>query len=363
MHFHRVIGIDPTHSFALYGIALCHTHCTKDLVTAAVYFEKSIASDPNNLNALYHYGLLLFRKSPNDPRAVAMLERAEALCDEPHQLQEIKAAIRRYRTVNMLFGSAAQVTTPPCESDNCGYSESIKLKDEGNQLFKRQDFEAAIAKYVRASVLLAQAGEGGGAHRRELQVSLNLNMAACFTARKAWDKVIVYCDKALELDKANAKAHYRRAIANEASGLLLVALDDIRSCHRCTRSNDPTVTAALSRIEQAASAVRSKISPPTDSRIPSTHQVLYGNDLVVGRVHRGRYLVGVIMEDAFRMTGIHFEIEDEYGYVIAMSLYVEESVQRLKKGKRICIVDPFYKRRMDGSLGIRVDNKDQVIML
>ena len=378
-HFNRVLAIDPTHSHALYCIGLCHTYCTKDLRAAAVYYEKSINSNPENSYALYQYGLLL-SKNPLDNRALVMLKRADAACG--HQSEEIKSAIRRIHTVRKMLGSTTEVNPPPQKSFN--FSECLKLKEEGNQLFKSKDFKSAIEKYVRASVLLSQEG-GQDSLSMELKLSLYLNLAACCVARKSWGKVLVYCEKALEIDNANAKAYYRRAIANEATGNILLAFDDIKLSLQHSKINDSILAEALKRIEKAAAAFLAAASPPKDSRIPITHYIIYGNELVVGRVHTSRYIVGAIVDKPFKMQGIHFEIEDAYGNIIAISLYKFDGKSRpivvtiyspeelldsadcesmgLKEGRRICIVNPYYKLRMDGLRGIRVDHREQVILL
>ena len=85
------------------------------------------------------------------------------------------------------------------------------------------------------------------------------------------------------------------------------------------------------------------------------------------------------------MQGIHFKIKDAHGIVVATALYEFDGNSRdmyitevspddmfetvgceslgLKIGRYICIMDPYYKQRMDGSLGIRVDDKKRVILL
>lgn len=381
-YFNRVIAIDAEHSHALCCIGQCYLYIYHDKVTATSFFEKSIASDPENHIALFHYGVMLSEDPHNAHRALAMLERADVACG--HQSEEIKAAIRRLRTVG-LFTRHFTPPAPPQPMDE-SYETSVQLKEEGNRAFKDKDYEAAIAKYVRACVLLAQ-GKAQSTRVNELKVSLNLNLAACHVARKAWDKVVIYCGKALELDPNNSKAYYRRAIANEAAGNVLLAWDDIQTCRRNTKTADSAVTEALHRIETTAAALRPQ-SAPEDSRIPRTHTIIYGHELVVGRVHTARYIVGVITNSAFKMTGIHFNIEDARGNTVAISLYNFDGPSGptisftplgssaanlfdtdsceslgLKSGRRICIVDPLYKQRMDGSLGIRVEKRENVILM
>ncbi|KAJ3213381.1 Tetratricopeptide repeat protein 9A [Clydaea vesicula] len=49
---------------------------------------------------------------------------------------------------------------------------------------------------------------------KSILVSVNSNLAACHVKQENWDKTIKYCDVVLKNDENNAKAYYRRGLAN-----------------------------------------------------------------------------------------------------------------------------------------------------
>eukprot|EP01034_Spumella_vulgaris_P029558 gene29558-36625_t len=246
--YNRILTIEPTHSHAFCCMGQCQMYLVKDMKAAACYFEKSIKSNPKNHGALFHYGTLLMNINPLDGKGLKMLERADIAVG--HTSPEIQTALRQARTVAAMGASGfqAQPAAPPASADDFAVCQI--LKEEGNALFKAKNFEAAIAKYVRASLLLTK--QTASTKVRDLKLSLNLNIAACHTSRLSWDKVIMYCDKALEIDPRSCKALYRRAIANEANGNSLLAFDDIKKCKQCSGNVvDTSVSEAYSRIELA----------------------------------------------------------------------------------------------------------------
>lgn len=91
-------------------------------------------------------------------------------------------------------------------------------------------------------------------------------------------------------------------------------------------------------------------------------------DLEVGKIHRGCYIKGVLCVSPVPMAGINSIIEDKYGDIIYISFYNlisdvhwQSANAIFPKLTNIIILEPFYKLRNDGTLGIRVDDPNDVV--
>lgn len=91
------------------------------------------------------------------------------------------------------------------------------VKNIGNNLFKKQDWKAAVSKYSKALRYLEVSGELlEEAAQQKLEptaLSCFLNTAACNLKMQLWQDALDSCNEALELDEANTKALFRRAQA------------------------------------------------------------------------------------------------------------------------------------------------------
>eukprot|EP00929_Paragymnodinium_shiwhaense_P051461 TRINITY_DN25895_c0_g1_i5.p1 TRINITY_DN25895_c0_g1~~TRINITY_DN25895_c0_g1_i5.p1 ORF type:complete len:624 (+),score=119.17 TRINITY_DN25895_c0_g1_i5:111-1982(+) len=93
---------------------------------------------------------------------------------------------------------------------------------------------------------------------------------------------------------------------------------------------------------------------------------MFARDLQVGTTHRGRLLEGTLVEDPIFSGSAAFIMEDLVGDLVEVAVYnipgasweVTEKV--FPKGRRITIREPYYKIRGDGSLGIRIDNPQEI---
>ncbi|CAK9134283.1 unnamed protein product [Ilex paraguariensis] len=110
-------------------------------------------------------------------------------------------------------------------------SMSQELKDEGNKLFQKRDYEGAILKYEKALKLLP---------RNHIDVSyLRSNMAACYMQMglSEYPMAIHECNLALEVTPKYSKALLKRARCYEALNRLDLALRDVSTVLKMEPNN------------------------------------------------------------------------------------------------------------------------------
>lgn len=90
--------------------------------------------------------------------------------------------------------------------------KAVSLRERGNELFKKQDFEAALAVYMEAVAL----------QPRDPAIWLNLSIT--HRQLRNWEHAEEEAEVASELQPTNAKAHYARAVALQQLGRLQDAL-------------------------------------------------------------------------------------------------------------------------------------------
>ena len=85
-------------------------------------------------------------------------------------------------------------------------------------------------------------------------------------------------------------------------------------------------------------------------------------ELQVGRgPYRGRVLYCKVITPCSVMRSTMTLVEDCNGDIADLSVYnLEESKGKLKIGRNLAIIEPFYKLYADGSPGIRVDHPDEI---
>lgn len=104
-------------------------------------------------------------------------------------------------------------------------------------------------------------------------------------------------------------------------------------------------------------------SVPLERLIPISFK-----ELKVGAVHKGRVVYGTLCAEAFRISGIMTVLEDDKGLAVRLSIYnAAHSQTNIKMlypmGAKVAIREPYFKRAVDCSLGIRVDNPANVEIL
>ncbi|ETM48780.1 hypothetical protein L914_06749 [Phytophthora nicotianae] len=115
--------------------------------------------------------------------------------------------------------------------------------------------------------------------------------------------------------------------------------------------------------------------PKSDMRLLKTLKPMLVEELELGTVHRGRYLCGwVAIDDAFfSISATSLLLEDVTGDLVELAVYgildselplLEKQCQvasGFPKGRAIVVLEPYYKVRMDGTVGIRVDESEEII--
>ncbi|KAI3446839.1 hypothetical protein Pfo_003504 [Paulownia fortunei] len=110
-------------------------------------------------------------------------------------------------------------------------SMSHELKDEGNRLFQKRDYEGALLKYEKAIKLLP---------RNHIDVSyLRSNMAECYMQLgiSEYPRAIHECNLALEVTPKYSKALLKRARCYEALNRLDLALRDVGTVLKMEQNN------------------------------------------------------------------------------------------------------------------------------
>uniref|UniRef100_A0AAV1UNG9 UNC-45/Cro1/She4 central domain-containing protein n=1 Tax=Peronospora matthiolae TaxID=2874970 RepID=A0AAV1UNG9_9STRA len=154
------------------------------------------------------------------------------------------------------------------------------LRAEGNACFKAQDFQAAIDKYTDALAAAPLTSDVAGdalKHAHTQRVILYSNRAACYLHLQDFIQAEKDCTLALELDRDNTKARYRRAQAHLGLGNMSQAFQDVHWVLRQT----PTNRAAIS----LARTIQEKVQE-------DVHGVQKALDTIEIGVHGARAVVG-----------------------------------------------------------------------
>ena len=104
---------------------------------------------------------------------------------------------------------------------------------------------------------------------------------------------------------------------------------------------------------------------PTSSIDPSKYNPIRITDMGLGTTHRGRIVIARVADGGgiWSIASGALLIEDLCGSVMEVAVYnyPQGSFARdFPPGREICIIEPYYKIRSDGSVGIRVDNPDEI---
>ncbi|GAB4839026.1 hypothetical protein Ancab_028554 [Ancistrocladus abbreviatus] len=135
---------------------------------------------------------------------------------------------------------------------------SQELKEEGNKLFQRRDYEGAMLKYEKALKLLP---------RNHIDVAyLRTNMAACYMQMGISDypRAIHECNLALEVSPKYSKALIKRARCYEGLNRLELAFRDVNT----VLSIEPNNLTALEIAERLRQVMESKGIGVNDNPVP-----------------------------------------------------------------------------------------------
>lgn len=122
-------------------------------------------------------------------------------------------------TVELL--SFVDAKTPfECNTYEDHLKEAELRKEQGNKAHDAKKFTLAITKWTKAQLYLEQFNKFQSPEEEntyaQLKVLLALNLAAANLKLEEYDKVVLHCSNALEIEPRNAKGLYRRASANIA---------------------------------------------------------------------------------------------------------------------------------------------------
>jgi tetratricopeptide (TPR) repeat protein len=90
--------------------------------------------------------------------------------------------------------------------------EALRVKEAGTQLFRKGLFSRSLEKYESANGTLHPSSDDP-VNFRPVVVQLLGNISLCHIKMESWHEAASVCGKALEINPADVKALYRRAIA------------------------------------------------------------------------------------------------------------------------------------------------------
>ncbi|KAJ3112252.1 Ubiquitin-protein ligase E3B [Phlyctochytrium bullatum] len=111
--------------------------------------------------------------------------------------------------------------------------EAVKIKEDGNALFKAKDWDGAMLRYQDALLVCPE-------DESSERAKLLSNIGACYLEKESWEDVVKVCTEALEYDPSFLRPRIRRAKANmrlENSAALSSALEDWQEVAKVDPSN------------------------------------------------------------------------------------------------------------------------------
>ncbi|XP_060798379.1 sperm-associated antigen 1A [Neoarius graeffei] len=117
------------------------------------------------------------------------------------------------------------------------------LKQEGNDLVKRGEFENAVEKYSECVAL------------KPAECTVYTNRALCFLKLERFAEARQDCDSALKLEPDNKKAFYRRALAHKGLKDFLSSSSDLQEVLRL----DPNVHEAEQELQEVTVLLRESL--------------------------------------------------------------------------------------------------------
>jgi len=140
-------------------------------------------------------------------------------------------------------------------------AEAEKLKQEGTELFKKQDYENAAEKYTEAAEYLNDDEDGEDTSvsddSKELYKNCWNNAAMCLLKIKRYGDTVSACSSVIKVDENNVKALYRRGVANMYFENFSQAKKDLMYA-RSLDSNNKAVNKACSDLKKAMAAAKEK---------------------------------------------------------------------------------------------------------
>lgn len=140
----------------------------------------------------------------------------------------------------------------------------MKNKEEGNELFKGNNFKLAAIRYHKSLQHINNFYDLTNDDKEEIskiKLSLYLNLSSCYIKLDSWEQVLRNCNDAITIDNNNVKGYYRRSTYYEHKKDYDKALSDLKKCQEINSANsieDKLVTKALERIKKEIAKEKNK---------------------------------------------------------------------------------------------------------
>lgn len=175
---------------------------------AAKDAEKCIELNPSFIKGYHRHGLAL--------KGLKKYEEA---------LKTLRAGNKidfNNKDLNKLISEIEPLQEQVEQARRSGLSTGELLKEQGNDLFKKAQFERAIETY-------GEAIQACDKSETKILIACYNNRAACYQQLSNFSGTIEDCTQVLELDPKNQKALLRRGLAYEGLERYRLALQDIRT--------------------------------------------------------------------------------------------------------------------------------------
>jgi len=147
-------------------------------------------------------------------------------------------------------------------------TDHVKLKEIGNEAYKKGDLDLALDAYTRAMDNAKKEKS-----RDEDLAILYKNRAAVYIKNQEFQSAVVDCTKSLELVPNDLKALFRRCQANEALGQIEAAYNDARQVHNVDpKSKD--IEPVLIRLHKAVSQKMTEMAQ-TSNKVKSMFDLVF----------------------------------------------------------------------------------------
>ncbi|GMH16522.1 hypothetical protein Nepgr_018363 [Nepenthes gracilis] len=182
-----------------------------------------------------------------------------------------KQAVERLGDLNMKQNKNGDNSPQAYDKDTAVFiAASQELKEEGNKLFQRRDYEGATLKYEKALKLLP---------RNHIDVAyLRSNMAACYMQLGIGDypRAIHECNLALEVSPKYSKALIKRARCYEGLNRLGLSLRDLNT----VLNMEPNNLTAIEIAERVKQAIENKGNGVINTPVPEYMELPCASPLV-----------------------------------------------------------------------------------